>query len=139
MSHGASTNKISTAREPPARATVLIGNKPSQYVEVAFPWELNNTDYLRRILGQFTLSLRPAYERAVTIGGCSKVRTGDNYEIDSRRVDAFYILKHIIENHEHYVEVRCNRELEGESPVKDLSTTSNLQPLRPDKNLSKTS
>ena len=103
MSHASGGPKV--CREPPARATVLVGNKPSEYVEVAFPWELNNTDYLRRILGQVTLSLRPLYQRAVTVGGCVKVRTGDNYEIDPRRADAFYILKHIIENHEHYVEV----------------------------------
>eukprot|EP00873_Tetraselmis_striata_P011628 jgi/Tetstr1/431892/TSEL_021381.t1 len=102
--YGAAIGSQPVAREPPARASVLVGSKPHQYVEVAFPWELNNTDYLRRVLGQVTLALRPLYGAAVTRGGCVKVRTGDHHEVEARQADAFYILKHLLENPGYYSE-----------------------------------
>lgn len=113
-----------TAREPPARAIVLVGDKPHQYVEVAFPWELNNTDYLRRVLGQVTLSLRPLYLDAVKSGACAKVRTGDNYEVGASQADAFYILKHILENLHHYAEVTSN-------PLRRLGSHQGAGPYLP--------
>merc|ERR1712137_1060157 len=48
------------------------GSADKQTVE--FPYELNNLDYIRRVLSNITFALRPIYKLAVEAGGCEKAR-----------------------------------------------------------------
>ncbi|CAE8682998.1 unnamed protein product, partial [Polarella glacialis] len=81
---------------------VRTGDGPDEYFTLDFPLELNNTDYLRRVLAQLTFALRPIYEQAITRGGRQKIKNGKGEALKSAGVDSYYVLKHIRENLGYY-------------------------------------
>jgi len=83
-------------------ARVLTGDGGNDYFTLDFPWELNNTDYLRRVLAQLTFALRPSYEKAIRAGGKPPVRNNRGDELQAADVDCYYVLKHIREHTPYY-------------------------------------
>lgn len=83
---------------------VKTGDGPDEYFTLDFPWELNNTDYLRRVLAQVTFALRPIYAKAVTHGSppLPKAKNGLKEDIEPADADCYYVLKHIREHVVYY-------------------------------------
>ncbi|CAE7460297.1 unnamed protein product [Symbiodinium natans] len=88
-----------------AAATVVkTGDGPEDFFHLEFPWELNNTDYLRRVLAHVTFAMRPVYEQAIRAGlPCEKDGLGN--EISPETIDAYYALKHVRAHMDHYLRV----------------------------------
>lgn len=103
-----------TAAPPYACSTRRVLREPGHpdgpHFDLEFPCELNNTDYLRRLLAQVTYALKPAYRTAVLPvaqggHGCpmQKKNTGAGWvDIAEHEIDAFYALKHLIAHPANY-------------------------------------
>lgn len=57
-----------------------------------FPWELNNTDYVRRVVMLVEDALRPTYDMVVA-GGAPPIRDGNKNIVAAP--DSYYLLKHL--------------------------------------------
>ncbi|CAJ1330678.1 unnamed protein product [Effrenium voratum] len=80
---------------------VKTGDGPDDFYSLDFPCELNNTDYLRRILAHVTSAMRPAYEAAIETG-LPREKDGLGYEMAPEHVDAYFALKHASANMGYY-------------------------------------
>ena len=86
-----------------------------------FPWELNNTDYVRRIVMLVEDTLRPTYDTIVA-GGAPRIKDGTGKEVAAP--DSFYLLKHLVQNTAAYA-----RKL-GQSELVIKNHASSLKHLR---------
>jgi hypothetical protein len=80
---------------------VHTGNGDGDHFDIDFPQELNNTDYLRRVLASVTYALRPSYETAITTGGLAPV-TVSGHPVQAANADCYAVLKHIKDNMAYY-------------------------------------
>mmetsp|Transcript_14729 Transcript_14729/g.35056 ORF Transcript_14729/g.35056 Transcript_14729/m.35056 type:complete len:453 (-) Transcript_14729:1466-2824(-) len=90
----------SVSSHPPT-GPVTVYTEDSNF-RLYFPWELNNTDYLRRILASLTFALRPLYRESVASGCLAKARNWHGGEIEPDDLDAYYALKHVDSNLPYY-------------------------------------
>eukprot|EP00951_Prasinocladus_malaysianus_P036033 scaffold376006_cov15-Prasinocladus_malaysianus.AAC.1 len=88
----------------PPVGPVTVETETGEDFALYFPWELNNTDYLRRVLAHVTFALKPIYETAVTCDGIARMKTGgqSGQEVEPNDLDSYYALRHIETNLEYY-------------------------------------
>ena len=86
--------EAASGMDAPSEATIKTGDGDGDCHTIAFPWELNNTDYLRRVLAQVTFALRPVYEHMVTAERLPNMIIG-GILLEPKDADAYGITKHM--------------------------------------------
>lgn len=84
-----------------ASAIIKTGDSPGAFYVLDFPLELNNSDYLRRILCNLTFALRPLYKAALR-KQIPWQQDALGQEIAPESIDAYDALKHVSDNVAHY-------------------------------------
>lgn len=121
-----SRGKMETGPQLGPRSAAIQLPQGTTY-SVELPWELNNTDYLRRVLCHVTFAMRPLYEEAVRTGRptppLKKHRRRDGSMMSSEDAEALPILRHILAHQAYYDKMLA-------SPLSEADLKDHAQWLR---------
>ena len=118
----------------------MTGQGSADKQTVEFPYELNNLDYIRRVLSNITFALRPIYKLAVEAGGCEKAR--DHFkgeDVEWASASSFEMVHHVKANMGYYLQGDVMMGMDEESLMKlikwveearvDLANPEEVRPL----------
>ena len=77
---------------PPSTGEIMT--RSGQEVQVLFPWELNYTDYVRRIIAITQDIFKPTYSLLVESHGVSRVQRSGT-AVNDAELDPYYLMKHV--------------------------------------------